>query len=83
MAEPKKRLTSTRSGGRRSHLYLRKLILTYCPKCNSPALPHRICLNCGYYKGQDILKFEEKTKAKDDRRKRRDEALTESLKEKK
>ena len=73
MAEPKKRLTSTRSGKRRSHLALEVQSLSLCPKCKSKKLPHRICPNCGFYKGVDLLKLEEKARAKEGRRKARAE----------
>ncbi len=69
MAEPKKRLTSTRSGKRRSHLALKKQNLTNCPRCKSKILPHRVCKVCGFYKGEDILKLQAKEKAKEERRK--------------
>lgn len=72
MAEPKKRLTSSRSGARRSHLMSRKLKLTTCPKCKSTIPSHQVCKTCGYYKGKDILKFDDKAKAKEERRKLRD-----------
>ncbi|MEW5848691.1 MAG: 50S ribosomal protein L32 [Myxococcota bacterium] len=26
-----------------------------CPNCNEPALPHRICNSCGFYKGRAVL----------------------------
>ncbi len=26
-----------------------------CPKCKEPALPHTACLNCGTYKGKEII----------------------------
>ena len=74
MAEPKKRLTSSRSGKRRSQLRLKTKILATCPKCKSPVLPHRVCPNCGYYKGVDLLKLEEKTKTREERRKKLREA---------
>lgn len=69
MAEPKKRLTSTRSGKRRSQIILRTRNLSICPKCKSPVLPHRVCPNCGFYQGKDILKLAEKIRAKEERRK--------------
>lgn len=72
MAEPKKRLTSTRSGLRRQQRVLQAKKLAVCPKCKSPVLPHRICPNCGFYKGQDLLKLEEKAQAKEARRKARE-----------
>jgi large subunit ribosomal protein L32 len=64
MAEPKKRLTSTRSGNRRSHLALKKLKLATCPKCNEPIVSHRVCPTCGTYKGEQILNVELKNKKK-------------------
>ena len=72
MAEPKKRLTSSRSGGRRSHLQAKKLIFSICPKCHEVKLPHQVCPNCGYYRGIDILKLEEKAKQKEERRRIRE-----------
>ena len=74
MAEPKKRLTSTRSGNRRSQLKLKTQKMAVCNKCKSPTLSHRVCRNCGYYKGQDVMKLEQKSKAKEERRKARLEA---------
>jgi large subunit ribosomal protein L32 len=72
MAEPKKRLTSTRSGNRRSHLGPETKSQAICSHCKSPVTPHQVCKVCGFYKGQDVLKLEEKAKAKEDRRKARE-----------
>ena len=80
MAEPKKRLTSTRSGKRRSHLAIKTKTLSECPKCKDPLIPHRVCPNCGYYKGKDVLKLAQKAKAKEDRRKEREKQEEESKK---
>jgi len=73
MAEPKKRLTSTRSGNRRSHLAVKAQSLISCPKCKAAVMPHRVCENCGFYKGQDVLELEKKQQAKEARRKERQE----------
>lgn len=73
MAEPKKRLTSARSGARRSHLYDKAIYLSKCPKCNHPVISHRVCPNCGTYRDFDVLKLEEKQKAKEERRKAHEE----------
>jgi len=27
----------------------------YCPRCNEPVLPHRVCENCGFYRNRDAL----------------------------
>ena len=69
MAEPKKRLTSARSGKRRSHLRPKDINLNSCPKCKSPIIAHRVCKTCGFYKNEDVLRLEEKEHAKEKRRK--------------
>jgi len=72
MAEPKKRHTSSRSGKRRSHLALKSIPLTTCPKCKAPVQSHRVCPLCGHYKGSDILELEKKAKAKEERKKQKE-----------
>lgn len=78
MAEPKKRLTSTRSGNRRSHLAPEKKSLAACSHCKSPVTPHQVCKVCGFYKGNDVLKLEEKAKAKEERRKTKEKEEAEA-----
>lgn len=29
--------------------------LTTCKKCGKPVLKHIVCLNCGYYKGVEVI----------------------------
>ena len=72
MAEPKKRHSSTRSGNRRSHLAVKSISLNKCNQCKSPIIPHRVCPNCGYYKGNDVLELERKSREKEERRKTRE-----------
>lgn len=69
MAEPKKRLTSARSGNRRSHLAVKPKSLAICSQCKKPLIPHRVCANCGYYNGKDVLEIEKKQKEKEARKK--------------
>ena len=64
MAEPKKRMTSTRSGNRRSHLALKNLDLSTCPKCKDPVRSHQVCQTCGTYKGEKIIDVEKNKKKK-------------------
>ena len=73
MAEPKKRLTSARSGNRRSHLALKASSLSVCPKCKQPKKPHFICPNCGFYNGTDVLELEKKEREKSERKKKAQE----------
>ncbi len=28
---------------------------TFCVNCSAPAVPHRVCPNCGQYKGRQII----------------------------
>lgn len=55
MAVPKKRHTKSRRDRRRSHIKLRKVNLSLCPRCKEPVLPHRACLSCGTYKGKEVV----------------------------
>ena len=55
MAVPKQRHTKSKRNKRRMHLYITKATLTVCPKCKKPVLPHTVCKNCGYYKGQEVI----------------------------
>lgn len=55
MAVPKQRKTKSRRNQRRMHLYIKQATLTVCPRCKKPVRPHTVCLNCGYYKGEEII----------------------------
>lgn len=55
MAEPKKRLTSTRSGNRQSHDRVKKTNLSVCSNCKQPVRPHNVCQNCGFYNGKKVI----------------------------
>ncbi len=44
---------------RRSHDALQPPSLSTCPHCKQPMLPHRVCLNCGHYRGRAVLPVEE------------------------
>ena len=60
MATPKRRTSATRRDKRRSHnMKMKAPGLCICPKCHQPKLPHRVCPNCNYYDGQDVLKEKE------------------------
>lgn len=60
MAVPKRRKSKSRRDMRKAqHLKLDTPSLTKCPQCNEPKLPHRVCIHCGYYKGQEIIRMDE------------------------
>ncbi|MCX7805664.1 MAG: 50S ribosomal protein L32 [Planctomycetota bacterium] len=58
MPNPKRRHSVSRKGMRRAHDHLAPVQVGECPRCGSPKRPHRVCLNCGYYRGRDVLRFE-------------------------
>ncbi|HWR98781.1 MAG TPA: 50S ribosomal protein L32 [Candidatus Methanoperedens sp.] len=55
MPNPKRRHTRTRTATRRAHDALKPAAPTACPQCQQPKLPHRVCGNCGYYRGVEVV----------------------------
>ncbi len=80
MPVPKQRKTKSRRNQRRSHHALKKLVLTKCPKCGYPILPHTICLNCGTYKGREFIDIFKKMSKRE--RKKKQKELSEQEAEK-
>jgi len=63
MAVPKRKLSKARRDKRRSNVWkLDAPVLVKCPnpKCDSFKRPHFVCGECGYYKGREVIKHEEK-----------------------
>lgn len=52
MAVPKRRHSKQRARTRRAHYKAAAPTLSECPQCHAPKLAHRVCGNCGYYKGR-------------------------------
>ena len=59
MAVPFRKISKTRGRMRRTHYKINANGLTTCPKCGAPVRPHRVCKECGTYKGKDVIKKEE------------------------
>jgi large subunit ribosomal protein L32 len=55
MAAHSYKLSKSRKGSRRAHHALRAPGFSLCPRCTQPKLPHRICSNCGFYKGERVV----------------------------
>jgi large subunit ribosomal protein L32 len=36
----------------------RKPLVQECPNCASPRVSHRVCLKCGFYGGEIVMKTE-------------------------
>lgn len=60
MANPTSRHTRSRRDKRRANWKISLPNVTLCPECQEPKLPHRVCLNCGSYKGKKIIEVIEK-----------------------
>lgn len=50
------RHTRSQTANRRSHHALKAAALTLCKNCGAYALPHKVCLSCGFYDGKLVLK---------------------------
>jgi large subunit ribosomal protein L32 len=57
MAVPKRRITKRRQGERRSQAHGKVTPKDHatCSNCGAKVMAHRICGNCGFYKGKKVL----------------------------
>jgi len=49
------RHTPSHTKNRRSHHALDAKSMARCAKCGADNLPHAVCLNCGYYRGREVV----------------------------
>lgn len=61
MAVPFRRVSKTRGRKRRTHYKITESTVTKCPKCGAEIQPHRVCTECGTYKGKEVLAKKEET----------------------
>mgnify|MGYP005863121619 CR=1 FL=1 len=52
---PKKQLSKSKQRSRAAHYRHPGAGLSQCPQCHTLKLSHRICPQCGYYKGHQVL----------------------------
>lgn len=71
---PKQRKTKSSRNQRRMHIFAKAPVLIKCPKCGKPVLPHTLCLNCGFYKGVEIIDVLKKMTKKE--RKQKEKEMT-------
>ncbi|MCL2355038.1 MAG: 50S ribosomal protein L32 [Oscillospiraceae bacterium] len=55
MAVPKRRWSKQRTRTQRSTWKLGKPNMVKCKQCGEPAMPHRVCNDCGYYGGKEVI----------------------------
>lgn len=61
MPHPKHRFSKTRTKKRRTHYKADDPTFITCSNCGAPVVMHRVCGECGYYKGK--LAIEKETTA--------------------
>lgn len=57
MAHPKHKVSNQRRDKRRSHDFIVAPQLTTCSHCGSAILTHRVCPECGYYRGKQAIEI--------------------------
>ncbi len=56
MAVPARRTSKARKNKRRSSVWkLSAPTLVKCPNCSAYTVPHKVCANCGYYNGEEVI----------------------------
>ncbi|ANZ95787.1 MULTISPECIES: 50S ribosomal protein L32 [Brochothrix] len=55
MAVPARRTSKAKKNKRRTHFKLEVPGMTACPNCGASKLSHRVCPECGQYKGETVV----------------------------
>lgn len=62
-ALPKQRVSQAHQGNRRRHHFLNAPALVACKQCGSTKRAHHVCPTCGYYRGRQVLRIEERPRS--------------------
>ncbi len=63
------RHTRAHTRNRRSHHSLKGVKILKCEKCREPVLPMTVCMNCGTYKGREVVNVLKKLTKKERKKK--------------
>ena len=55
MAHPKRKISKTRRDKRRTHYKASAVTMYSCPNCSTPVQYHRVCEECGTYRGKQAI----------------------------
>lgn len=59
MAHPKRKLSKARRDSRRAQTFKLSMPgIVECPQCHEMKLAHRVCKDCGYYDGKQVISKE-------------------------
>ncbi len=64
MAHPMRKHSRGRRDKRRANWKLVSPSLSKCPQCGTMLIPHRVCAQCGFYRGKLVIEVKKKTKKK-------------------
>lgn len=59
-ALPKHKVSRHQRGNRRRHQVLTPPVMVVCPSCKSLMRAHRVCKECGKYKGRQVIQLKER-----------------------
>ena len=55
MAVPKKKMSRSRTRRRKAQWKVSTPALVECQQCGARHIPHRVCRECGTYRGREVL----------------------------
>ena len=55
MAVPKKKMSRSRTRRRKANWKVSRPRTSLCPQCNAVKFPHRVCPECGTYRGREVV----------------------------
>ncbi len=58
MAVPKRKTSRSNTRSRKANWKASAPTYAECPQCHQPKRPHRVCGNCGYYAGREVVEAE-------------------------
>lgn len=60
MAVPKGKVSKSRRDKRRANWKATAPTLVECPHCHEKKVAHKVCKNCGYYDGAQVINLDQK-----------------------
>ncbi len=69
------RHTRAHTANRRSHHALKNPTLAVCSNCGSQHRPHHMCLECGFYKGRQVMDLKGQKEKREARMQAKKEAI--------
>lgn len=64
-ALPKQRVSQAHQGNRRRHHFITAPTLVPCKSCGAMKRAHHVCLECGMYRGRQVIQVEARQRPND------------------